>query len=336
MEDESPTDLKLFYCRPDSEIKFIDRGAYFFGLLDMTRDSDLTQSFRENVLKRDKKGVDVERHRDLKPWHIIPSAKGSEYMQIVCKWRNNTDKPEIEDINDVRNGVLVNWFSRMYLNSGSFGVLHVRLFEIEIQRAKLVYIQTPNFALSVDEVLPPTTKPHQSTTFHFTPHSLNPECDISEKELLQEFRYPTVVDDWPKDWPPAFLWDFNYGVAIAMEYGNKEAIDTMDSKVRVRYRYYEEFYFPSGFERINPRAQPEVRDEIQNHRKERAQRERSGQHRFKGNEEEQKFLDSMADVLCLSMLFSKSPSVEDESKKQEQEHRLTVEKVNAWRMTDEC
>ncbi|GJJ10147.1 hypothetical protein Clacol_004373 [Clathrus columnatus] len=79
--------------------------------------------------------------------------------------------------------------------------------------------------------------------------------------------------------------------------------------------------------RINPRAQHEVRDEIQNHRKERAQRERSGQPRFKGNEEEQKFLDLMNDVLCLSMLFSKGTGVEDEYKKREQEHRLAVEKT---------
>ncbi|GJJ07865.1 hypothetical protein Clacol_002071 [Clathrus columnatus] len=276
MEDESPTERKLFY-RPKSEVRFVDKGAYYTNYSDMT--GDYQQRFSKKVLHRDgKKGVDVERELpDSVLWHIIPSIKGSK---IFCKWRNGTEEAEIDNIDDVRNGVLVDMYSHGFLSCGTFGVLH-----------------TPNFALSVDEFL-------------------TPSCEVSFENLLQDFRYPTVVDGWPKDWPPAFLWDFKYGVAVAKRYGNREAMDMMSSKVRSRYRYYQ-------YKRVNPRV--EARGEIHNRREDRARREKT-----EHNEKDQESPDPMNDVLGPSMLFSRR--VEYKSERQEQAYQLAVEKVSAWRM----
>ncbi|GJJ10154.1 hypothetical protein Clacol_004380 [Clathrus columnatus] len=215
------------------------------------------------------------------------------------------------DIDDVQNGVLVHVYSHLYLGGALYGVLH-----------------TPNFALSTDEVLLPSTEPYRDITFHFTTQVLL--WDALFMSINHDFRFPTVINGWLVEWPPAFLWDFSYGVAVTRNYGDREAMDTLNSKVRSHCRYHNYCPAPYGtYERINLREL--AQGEIQTRREGRnAERDSGG-----CSEEDEKqnfcFSDSMDNVLFLSMLLGSIP-VENKSDSGEQEHHEAVGKVKAWMM----
>ncbi|KAF8324508.1 hypothetical protein F5887DRAFT_1206118 [Amanita rubescens] len=69
--------------------------------------------------------------------HIIPHAKGSNYISNVVRNRSGTDDSvnDINDINDIRNGLLLSNLLHRPFGSG-----------------KIAFLKTPNFALDVDDI----------------------------------------------------------------------------------------------------------------------------------------------------------------------------------------
>jgi hypothetical protein len=50
-----------------------------------------------------------------------------EYIQAIHLWRNIAEEPEIESINDIRNGILVDAGAHRYLDVPRLAVLRVSL-----------------------------------------------------------------------------------------------------------------------------------------------------------------------------------------------------------------
>jgi len=154
--------------------------------------------------------------------HIIPQSKGSEYIEeVVLSRRHLYPQPDIQinDINDVRNGILLT----ATLHRG-FG------------QGRVAFLRTPNFVLGCDDIPRVATDdvldlPYRITMQRIVPdparHSF-PEDDArlvgSENEL-----------------PPAILLDFIYGVAAYQRWKIDDAIHRKLSS-----------YYTDKYEKIRP------------------------------------------------------------------------------------
>jgi len=239
LEDTSPQHRRLCFI-PEGPISFVDVDG-----LNHLKSSQVTTpsqaEFRDDIVERDGSSVvNGVTEAFCDECHLIPHSKGNEYIQSLCLWRTIAEDPEIEDIDDVRNGILLN------------PDVH-RFFDVSY----LAVLRTPNFALSIDEVLPHPT--HQNPSFRLTPHFFVP--NPSNADLLtmdfyrRDFRYPMeIVDEWPRDWPPGFLWDFIYGVIVLKSYGNRSAVDIASVATRMNL-------YPDGIQTATQRAKENLERE---------------------------------------------------------------------------
>jgi len=191
----------------------------------------------------------------------------------------------------------------------------------------------------VDEVLPNPTQPNLPV--RFTPHYFLPDSASAidrarVAQYRQDFRHPDELQDaWPKEWPPAFLWDFIYGVAIAKAYGNKDAVTLLNDKASPQY-------YPEGIQRATERA----RTDIQRRQQERDQRRkdqreaRDERARRRGGAQDQMDLSDATDmVFCLWMESRFGPrgqkarveEMAERTRRVQERQRLTAERVDTWR-----
>ncbi|SJL05753.1 uncharacterized protein ARMOST_09089 [Armillaria ostoyae] len=98
--------------------------------------SDSHRDFRDKVVARDRSGLVTNNiPSDCGSTHIIPYAKGNDYISAISQARSRGNEPEITDIHDVRNGLLL--------------FLSVK----ELFTKDLALIRTPNAVLNHDDLL---------------------------------------------------------------------------------------------------------------------------------------------------------------------------------------
>ncbi|GJJ10226.1 hypothetical protein Clacol_004452 [Clathrus columnatus] len=112
-------------------------------------------------------------------------------------------------------------------------------------------LKTPNFALNREHVLPALqplpnhTGSSNPATLHFTPHYFQQSLESNDEELIERFhrdlRYPNIPAGhaWPQSWPPGFVFDFIYGVAVCRAYGVEDTVILLNARV-------DRIYYPSG------------------------------------------------------------------------------------------
>jgi hypothetical protein len=191
----------------------------------------------------------------------------------------------------------------------------------------------------MDEVLPNST--YQNPSLRFTPHfffeSAPPDADLRRKNLYQrDFRYPVeLVDNWPKGWPPAFLWDFIYGILIVKNYGNQSAVDIASAATTTNL-------YPEGIQTATQRAKNDLERKKQESKQwkeeqDSARGERAAQ---RGGVGDQLSFSEAADIVfCLWMNSQWGPSGQDarskamaeRTRREQEELRITSERVDSWR-----
>ncbi|KAF8500606.1 hypothetical protein BU17DRAFT_102469 [Hysterangium stoloniferum] len=312
LEDTTPQHRRLRFI-PNGPISFVDVDG-----LNHLKSSQVTTSsragFRDDILERDESSVVNGVSEALcDACHLIPHSKGNEYIQALCLWRTTDKEPEIDNINDIRNGILVD------------ATVH-RFFDL----SHLAILRTPNFALGIDEVLPNPT--YQNPFFRFTPHFFvsNPSDALllTMNFYQRDFRYPMeMADEWPKDWPPGFLWDFIYGVIVVKNYGNRSAVDIANVASRANL-------YPDGIETATQRAKENLE-----RKKQESERRKEAQDGRGGVEDQLSFSDAADVVFCLWMnsLFgrsgqdARSKKEAERTRREQEELRVTSERVNQWR-----
>jgi len=181
--------------------------------------------------------------------------------------------------------------------------------------------------MTVDEALPPSTQPN--TLFRFTSHYFMAGTGISR--FTRDFRYPTdIVNAWPKDWPPGFLWDFIYGVITSREYGNKAVLDILAEEINLDY-------YPEGVKAATDRARADIARRKQERDQDRANQKDSRDQRAK-NRENQDHSDAFDSVFCLWIHHRFGPlgqraRAEEEAESaelQREQNKLVTEKVARW------
>ncbi|KAF8529573.1 hypothetical protein BU17DRAFT_79576 [Hysterangium stoloniferum] len=320
LEDTAPQHRNLCFT-PQGPISFVDVDG-----LNHLKSSQFTTpsraGFRDHVAERDRSSViNGVREEFCDACHLIPHSKGNQYIQTLCIWRTIAEDPEIENIDDIRNGILVTLDFHRF-----FGLSH------------LAVLRTPNFALSMDEVLPNPT--YQNPSFRFTPHFFVPNPSDAELAFInpyrRDFRYPVdMVDEWPKDWPPAFLWDFIYGVIIVKKYGNQSAVDiaAVASKTNL---------YPEGIQTATERAEKNLERKKQENKRGKEEQdsgrdERAG--RRGGDQDQLSFSDAADVVFCLWMNSllgrsgqdARSKGMAERTRREQEESRMTSERVDKWR-----
>ncbi|KAF8692316.1 hypothetical protein AX14_002594 [Amanita brunnescens Koide BX004] len=171
--------------------------------------------FRTNLIERDGICVisdDIASNCD--GCHIIPHAKGSDYISNVVRHRGGTDDSadDIDDINDIRNGFLISTLLHRPFGDGRFA-----------------FLKTPNFALTVDDIPyePPKHADQESPATRLTLHhfvdlpQLGPVISMHARHN-SDARQPQDTSEWP----PAVILDLVYGAA---------ALDAWSSKPFIKY-----------------------------------------------------------------------------------------------------
>jgi hypothetical protein len=104
----------------------------------------------------------------------------------------------------------------------------------------------------------------------FTPHLLLSRQEGTPVPLGQDYRYPQeFADDWTKDWPLPYLWDYIYGVVIANKYGVKDTMAKLKELAA-------EKYYPDGMEAYTEKMKAELKwaKEMQEQREEEEEKAR--------------------------------------------------------------
>ncbi|KAF8235720.1 hypothetical protein L208DRAFT_1422326 [Tricholoma matsutake] len=163
--------------------------------------------FREDVTARDGTCVMTGTGEGFQVCHIIPHAKGhqvcseylfnctepsfqAKYMINLAKHRHEAFNPPLNDINDIRNGILL----ALQLHD-AFGA------------SQVAFLQTPNFAMTVNDmdlVMQPSAA---QVGFIMQP-------SIADKRLtFQHFNTHDII------WPPPLIFDVAYGCAALKTWG---------------------------------------------------------------------------------------------------------------------
>ena len=185
----------------------------------------------------------------------------------------------------------------------------------------------------MDEVLPNPT--HQNSSLRFTPHYFVPNPSnaalATMAPLRGDFRYPVeMVDDWPKDWPPAFLWDTIYGSVIVKKYGNTKVVNIASAAPRTNL-------YPEGIHTATQRAKNDLERKKQESKRrkeeqDRARHERAG--RRGGVQDELSLSDALDVVLYLRMNYfrdAQSKAMEERTRREKEELHMASDKVDKWR-----
>ncbi|KAK0229767.1 hypothetical protein EDD85DRAFT_849666 [Armillaria nabsnona] len=154
-------------------------------------DIDSVSPFRTSILERDKScvaaGMNPSSCRDA---HLIPQSQGGQYIEAFTKGRGGDI---IDDIDDPRNGVLVNAILYMHLG----------------RRAAI--LQTPNFIMKTTDVNLRTASDDTRWTLHSfaEPTPRIPYYDVPAGQAL---RVPPIGER--DTWPPHSLFAALYASAL--------------------------------------------------------------------------------------------------------------------------
>lgn len=107
---ELNTDLQagIYYYRPDEpEPLLLDPDLMDNRASDSSAISIRQRDFAQDVIDRDGTCLMTGAATNFQACHIIPHAKGSEYISGLADHRNEVLDPPLDDINDPRNGILL-------------------------------------------------------------------------------------------------------------------------------------------------------------------------------------------------------------------------------------
>ncbi|KAF8340798.1 hypothetical protein F5887DRAFT_1136407 [Amanita rubescens] len=217
----------VYYYIPNSQDPFLLDPAL---MDDRTSDSSSISirraDFAQGVTDRDGTCLMTGATSNFQACHIIPHAKGSQYVCGLANHRNEVLDPPLNDINDPRNGIL----------------LQVSLHR-PFGTSMVAFLQTPNFAMSVNDV----ALVMQPSAGH-----LGFDPSLADRRLtIQHFNAPDIgtrilaphnsdarqhVDH--DDWPPPLLFDVAYGCAALNSWGVPQFVNL--ARQRTRHIYYDD------------------------------------------------------------------------------------------------
>ncbi|KAG6810064.1 hypothetical protein H0H92_013520 [Tricholoma furcatifolium] len=140
--------------------------------------------------------------------HLVAHSKGDEYIADYTRRRSRepTGGDIIQDIDSVRNGLLLNAFTHRSLGT------NVAFLTACTTCAICTYLepdsaneQTPNFAMTTADI-DPTAPPAQKT---YTAHLFRPDDPFSLGNDTLPLGSPLRISDSP-EWPPPILFDAVY------------------------------------------------------------------------------------------------------------------------------
>ncbi|KAF8737659.1 hypothetical protein AX14_012536 [Amanita brunnescens Koide BX004] len=217
----------VYYYIPDSQGPFLlDPDVMDNRTSDSSAISIRRENFVKGVTDRDGSCLMTGATSNFRACHIIPHAKGSQYINSLANHRNEVLDPPLNGINDPRNGIL----------------LQVSLHR-PFGASVVAFLQTPNFAMSVNDVALVMQPSAEYLGF-------NPSLAVS-RLTFQHFNAPDVVtaivaphnsDARQRvdhdDWPPPFLFDVAYGCAALNTWGVPQFVNL--ARQRTRHIYYDD------------------------------------------------------------------------------------------------
>ncbi|KAH9959992.1 hypothetical protein BC827DRAFT_428419 [Russula dissimulans] len=204
-------------CPDDRSPAFVDHMA-LNDRVASTMNSPRSQLFRREVVLRDDACIVTRKeHRHCDAAHIIPRSKGNNYIEEVVRSRRHLyprSSIEITDIDDVRNGILLNASLHREFGCGD-----------------VVFLRTPNFRLRCEDI-PQGTTVYPEFEYRFTMQHIVPDLSI----------YPTPdvdarLDGSKSNVPPAILLDFMYGAAACQRWKTNDAVhENLDAYYNATYK----------------------------------------------------------------------------------------------------
>ncbi|EDR14543.1 uncharacterized protein LACBIDRAFT_321675 [Laccaria bicolor S238N-H82] len=183
--------------------------------------------FRQDVVNRDRCCV-MTGSAGSEGCHIIPHSKGDQakYMKNLVAHREVVVDPPLESINDTRNGILL------------LKVLHRPFGASEV-----AFLQTPNFAMNVDDVPLAMQHPVVLDGLHYAVHPSVANSrltfhNFSCSDNVIQFLVPHIsvaVQSNNDCSPPPFLFDIAYGCAALKAWGVKEFAQFSSEKSKEFY-----------------------------------------------------------------------------------------------------
>ncbi|PVF91710.1 hypothetical protein CPB86DRAFT_820267 [Serendipita vermifera] len=177
-------------------------------------------SFDFDIVERDKTCVVTGmRNATCNVVHLVPHAKGDDYISSLTRLRGLSERDVIGDIDDLRNGLLI------------LAPLHAFLRDGEV-----AFLKTPNFAMDPEDVplahkLPPA-RIDNNHHYHSTRWTMQYFSDTEGAFQVQHYLnvphntdllVPADLTDWPAD----FLFDILYGCVALKRWGQEGEIEAM-------------------------------------------------------------------------------------------------------------
>ncbi|KAF8345125.1 hypothetical protein F5887DRAFT_1074770 [Amanita rubescens] len=183
------------------------------------------RDFRTKVVGRDGTCVITDEIKEYcTACHILPHAKGSNYISNVVHHRGGPDD-DINDINDIRNGLLLAYHLHVPFGAGN-----------------IAFLKTPNFGLTVDDIPynPPNAADDEGPASRLTLHHFGgfPQLGCLTPKLAphnSDARQPQDTTEWP----PAVIVDFFYAAAAMNAWSPKSFIEYVREQSS-------DVYYPEG------------------------------------------------------------------------------------------
>ncbi|KAF5381750.1 hypothetical protein D9615_005440 [Tricholomella constricta] len=206
-------------------------------LEDSESDVSITASrsnFKDRVAARDGSCLMTQVTRIFVACHIIPHAKGNQYLINLAEHRHEVLDPPLEDINDTRNGI----------------TLALQL-EFTYNASEVAFLRTPNFAMTVHDVdfvaprlaekygivvIPPSVATRRLTFQDFG------SSDCCTAMVAPHNSDGRIADS--EEWPPPLLFDVAYGCVALKKWGDSRFVDF--ARGRTRDVYYENVVINGG------------------------------------------------------------------------------------------
>ncbi|KAF8345752.1 hypothetical protein F5887DRAFT_1061647 [Amanita rubescens] len=233
-----------YYISQDNDFRLVDPKVMDDRTSYASEVTSRRANFKQDVVNRDRCCV-MTGATLFEACHIIPHANGDQvrsgplyrsrrsfqtkYIKNLIAYRKEVVDPPLEGINDTRNGILLN-----------------RQLHPPFGTSQVAFLQTPNFAMNVNDV--PLVMQHPSIVDHLQfavhPSVANSRLtfhNFSCSDPLVQFIVPhnSVAVQSNNHWPPRFLFDVAYGCAALKTWGVKEFVQFTVEKTK-------EFYYHDG------------------------------------------------------------------------------------------
>jgi len=199
------------------------------GMDDRTSDSSVVSigwgNFRERVRHRDGNCV-MTGPSYAEACHIIPHAKGHQYMVNLVNHRHEQLYPLLDDINDTRNGILLSPLLHHSFGASETAFLHTPNFAMTVNDVDLVMQPTANL---VGFAVQPSVANIRLTFQHFNTN--DPVVAI----VAPHNSDARVLDS--DEWPPPIIFDVAYGCAAIKAWGVSDFVQF--AQECTRHIYYD-------------------------------------------------------------------------------------------------